>query len=593
MRIESPPFADAQRMPTALEPGELLVWEVLRSELPEEWEIYREPYVNGKRPDFAVMHPGCGVVLIEVKDSPFAGEARAYVKRHVERATKQAAGVRTRLRSCVPILQRLSWVELRTVVVYPFADVGSWSLNSDTVVCGGETAWAKLLIGEIRKSEQFAGSSKFDEDLAEEIRRWFVEPEVAREQRVPIVLDSSQREIALNEDGLRRRRVRGVSGSGKSETLVARAIEISRGGDETAVLVICFNLVLVNYLSDRLRAYGRQEGVTWGRVTVLNWHTWAGEATGAAWKQLCRSHDGSVDSDESQLKDLPDLGTAVEAHLKRCKRSSLDLYDAVLVDEAQDLPPSCIRALQQVLKDPESGELLVAADFAQDIYRFGDDWSQHAYSGLGFSGRWKRLECSHRLPVALAEIVRWYQESERLDVESSWDETGVPEQLSLAAPRLQWVQLRRGDQITEAVNRARDEMFRSDAGYDADSASWADLVIACSSKAGGSLIAESLRRQGLTVSDTFADSVPAERVKKTRLYKGAAAIKVTTPHSLKGLSVTRYILVLDEGAGAHPEMVLSAISRLKAREFSTAMTVICADESLRGLGQRFPMRTGL
>jgi hypothetical protein len=578
-------------MPTALEPGELLVWEVLRSELPEEWEIYREPYVNGKRPDFAVMRAGCGVVLIEVKDSPFVGSARRHVERHVGCARKQAVGVRTRLCSCVPRLNQLSWVELRTVVVYPFADVGIWESGREQVLCSGEMSWAVSLIDEIRKSEQSAGSSKFDEDLAEEIRRWFVEPEMAREQRVPIRLDPSQREIAINVDGQQRRRVRGVSGSGKSETLVARAIELSRGGGGQAVLVICFNLVLVNYLSDRLRAYGRQEGVAWDRVTVLNWHAWAGEATGAAWKQMCHSRD--LHSDVAQLRDPPELGMKVEAYLKQCQRSELDLYDAVLVDEGQDLPPSCIRALQQVLKDPEHGELLVAADFAQDIYGRGADWSQQVYSGLGFSGRWKRLESSHRLPAALVEIVRWYQESERLDVESSWDELSVPEQLSLAAPRLQWVQLRRGDEITEAVNRARDEMFRSDGGYDADSASWADLVIACSSKADGSLVAESLRGQGLNVSDTFADSVPAERVKKTRLYKGAAAIKVTTPHSLKGLSVTRYILVLDEGAGGHPEMVLSAISRLKAREFSTAMTVICADETLRGLGQRFPMQAGL
>ena len=47
MRIESPPFSDVDRMPTSLEPGELLVWEVLRNELPEEWDIYREPYVSG------------------------------------------------------------------------------------------------------------------------------------------------------------------------------------------------------------------------------------------------------------------------------------------------------------------------------------------------------------------------------------------------------------------------------------------------------------------------------------------------------------------------------------------------------------------
>ena len=122
MSIESPPVADVDRRPTSLAPGELLVWEVLRNQHPEAGSV-REPYVSGKRPDFAVMRHACGMVLIEVKDSPFLDSTSEVISEHVARSVTQVDRVRARLKAVIPAYSGLSdYVELKTVVVYPFLD---------------------------------------------------------------------------------------------------------------------------------------------------------------------------------------------------------------------------------------------------------------------------------------------------------------------------------------------------------------------------------------------------------------------------------------------------------------------------------------
>jgi hypothetical protein len=580
-------------MPASLEPGELLVWEVLRNELPEEWDIYREPYVNGKRPDFAVMRHECGVVLIEVKDSPFLDSTSEVINRHAARSVKQVNRVRSRLKAVIPAYSGLSdYVELKTVVVYPFfnedIDPGQ---RGQSVFSGPE--WAQRLVDEIRTAEKTAKTSKFDDEVERETRHWFVEPEFSLEQRVLIKLDNSQEEIAMPDEHVARRRVRGVAGSGKTETLVARAIEIARD-PERRILVICFNIVLVNYLLDRLRARARVEQVDMSGVAVLNWHAWAKETMMHSapdgferWKTISRpAADGSTEDEQ-----LAVLGREVSGWLNGADRKNLELYDAVLIDEGQDIAPSCVLALQQVLKNSAECELLLMADAAQDIYQRGRDWTQEAYEGLNFRGPWKQLKVSHRIPYELAEILGWYQDTTAEPVYTSWHELQDRPRLEFAVPRLRWIQVSESSGVVGAAVQAIRLLYEASDRDDAGIASWADLVVACSTKSDGVKVAAALRADGYEVTDTFSEQ--NDRVKKTRFYKGASAIKVTTIHSIKGLSVTQYVLILGDGSGMNPSLVLTGLSRLKAREYSTAMTVVCHDQTLASLGEQFPHREGI
>ena len=63
------------------------------------------------------------MVLIEVKDSPFLDSTSEVISEHVARSVTQVDRVRARLKAVIPAYSGLSdYVELKTVVVYPFLD---------------------------------------------------------------------------------------------------------------------------------------------------------------------------------------------------------------------------------------------------------------------------------------------------------------------------------------------------------------------------------------------------------------------------------------------------------------------------------------
>lgn len=48
--------------------GELALAKFLDQNLPNRWEIYVQPYLNGDRPDIVILHPNIGMMIFEVKD---------------------------------------------------------------------------------------------------------------------------------------------------------------------------------------------------------------------------------------------------------------------------------------------------------------------------------------------------------------------------------------------------------------------------------------------------------------------------------------------------------------------------------------------
>ena len=61
----SPDRCDLPLLKPPLQPGERLVFEFFDQLLPVEWEIYLQPFLNGQRPDFVLLHPEKGVAVFE------------------------------------------------------------------------------------------------------------------------------------------------------------------------------------------------------------------------------------------------------------------------------------------------------------------------------------------------------------------------------------------------------------------------------------------------------------------------------------------------------------------------------------------------
>jgi len=103
--------------------------------------------------------------------------------------------------------------------------------------------------------------------------------------------------------------------------------------------------------------------------------------------------------DEQNLFDWADLAGLVEKHCPQ-----LPQYDVVIVDEAQDLPPSDLHLLTKLLPDYQGHRsLTLLADPAQSIYYRGIPWKD---AGINIQGRTRILAKNYRNSVEILEAAR-------------------------------------------------------------------------------------------------------------------------------------------------------------------------------------------
>jgi superfamily I DNA/RNA helicase/mRNA-degrading endonuclease RelE of RelBE toxin-antitoxin system len=106
--------------------------------------------------------------------------------------------------------------------------------------------------------------------------------------------------------------------------------------------------------------------------------------------------------------------------------SEPQLYDAVIIDEAQDLSPSVLRFLIQLCKQPN--RLFITADANQSIYGSSFRWGE-VHESLKFVGRTGILKVNHRTTQEIGEAAYAYLQEGTLDkddIERLYIHTGPP-----------------------------------------------------------------------------------------------------------------------------------------------------------------------
>ena len=63
-RVVSPPALELEKLRQPLTQGEQEVFDYFNDNLPEGWEIYIQPHMNGLRPDFVLLHERAGIVVV-------------------------------------------------------------------------------------------------------------------------------------------------------------------------------------------------------------------------------------------------------------------------------------------------------------------------------------------------------------------------------------------------------------------------------------------------------------------------------------------------------------------------------------------------
>jgi hypothetical protein len=350
--------------------SERKVFEELRDQLAEEWEAFhsaswidRDP-VEGARSgeiDFVLCHPDQPLLCLEVKgggiDSrhgewyrtepdgtreripdPF-GQALDH-RYDLERLLKKAPG----WNSGTPLMGHALVLPFKSVHQLALAPDAPREIAIDRVVAYHRGARDK------RALPGPDGVAAVRDLLVPQVEiRVPMAAEFLEEEEALILLTAEQSMLLARMRRDPRMVIRGCAGSGKTMLGVEHAKRLAAEGKR--VLLVCFNRAL----RDHLRNTSAQKG-----LTIQNFHALCRQLASEAKLKLPSYPEGEAPQ-RYWDEELPDA--LVEAIGKLGDR-----FDAILVDEAQDLSNDWLAALLCTLRDENNDPVWLFMDDNQRVY---------------------------------------------------------------------------------------------------------------------------------------------------------------------------------------------------------------------------------
>ena len=176
-------------------------------------------------------------------------------------------------------------------------------------------------------------------------------PEQAPLPSIIKVMDLQQ-ELLARSLGDGHRVIHGVAGSGKTMILGYRSIHLAQASSKP-ILVLCYNKALAQRLNQLMQERGLQD-----KVQVHSFLAWCRSMLLAYNMDLPKNTQADFFAQlATRTMDAVDKG-----HIPRAQ------YAAILIDEGQDFEAHWYRLVVQML-DPETNNLLVLYDDAQSIYK--------------------------------------------------------------------------------------------------------------------------------------------------------------------------------------------------------------------------------
>lgn len=548
-------------------PGERRLAERLEARLDDDYLVWYDVPVGPQRahPDFVVLHPGRGLLVLEVKDWRLDSVRHAtrqsweilaqglpkQVINPIEQARHYAHQVVDALARDPQLVQgagahrgalTFPWsygVVFTRITRQQFDAAGlTQAIEANRVICADEMTEAiEPEDLQSRLWDMFPRLSRGLLTLPQIDRvRWILFPEVriaaqpglfddtgdAAPPELMRVMDLQQEQLARSlGDG--HRVIHGVAGSGKTLILACRAEQLAQGASpERPVLLLCYNEALARRLDALMEARGLG-----GRVVVRHFHKWC--------RQLLVSYGQALPPQGPALFD--DMVARV---IRAVERGLIPTgqYRAVLVDEGHDFQPAWLKLVVQMV-DPASDSLLLLYDDAQSIYgsQRGRGFSFRSV-GIQARGRTTVLKVNYRNTRQVLELARRVAAGLLGGGEGVTDDDGIPQLQPVCAgregPAPQIIRL----------PTLRDEAVRVVqllAAAHEQGTPWAEMAILCRRHAVMEACAVALRQRKL----------PHQVRKGAGDYDPCAdSIKVMTMHACKGLE---FSLVALPGIGQMPE----------------------------------------
>jgi hypothetical protein len=198
------------------------------------------------------------------------------------------------------------------------------------------------------------------------------------------VMDLQQEQLARSiGDG--HRVIHGVAGSGKTMILGYRAEYLAQASTASSkpILILCFNEPLGVKLHSVMHAKGLGD-----RVHVRHFHKWCRDQL-VAFGQTLPANNMPVDAKMADM--VQRVITAVDR-----KQIPSGQYQAVLIDEGHDFAPEWLKLVTQMV-DPTTNSLLLLYDDAQSIYERARS-KQFSFKSVGVQaqGRTTILKINYR-----------------------------------------------------------------------------------------------------------------------------------------------------------------------------------------------------
>ncbi|NGP46763.1 AAA family ATPase [Bacillaceae bacterium SIJ1] len=410
--------------------GERILFHTLKKYLDDDYIVYYEPDINGKRPDFLIIGPYLGLLVLEVKDYTLTtlhclnqdewtinskSDGLVTVKSPLKQAREYMFLIQNLLKKdrnlthqdgkylgklkfpCGfgTVFTRLTQTQCIKADLYEVIDP-TFLLTRDEIDPDQEHFSEEHLIEKLLN--MFIIPFRLKEPISsEEINaiRYHLFPEVriSREfkQEAPYrdqlllslhhleTMDLHQEKLA-KQLGDKNRLIRGVAGSGKTLILASRARLMKQQHPDWNILILCYNISLSRSIEAMVRAKMEEPTDLFEAaidteermkgITVKNFHEWLQQ---------------DLRISEAQL---PVILKKLES-----KETILPKYDAVLIDEGQDFKSDWLKLVSLLLNE-ETYSMLLVEDRAQTIYQRGRNYLQH--TGLDFRGRSKILQINYR-----------------------------------------------------------------------------------------------------------------------------------------------------------------------------------------------------
>lgn len=551
--------------------GERRVAERLEQKLDADYLLWYDVAVGPRHqhPDFVVMHPRRGILILEVKDFRLSTLIQANkqtwdihgelgpktIPNPLEQARQYAHQVVNALERDPQLVQpegrhqgklAFPWsygVVLPNITRAQFDKAElAHAIEPHRVICQdemGEQVEPEALQSRLWDMFPFMMGGVMSLPQMDRVR-WIMFPEVRVQVTGELFDDSDEaaelpsimRVMDLQQEQLARslgdghRVIHGVAGSGKTMLLGYRAEHLAKAQTAASkpILILCYNEPLARQIARVMAAKGIAD-----RVHAVHFHKWCRQQL-VAYGQDLPPQNLSWDA------FFEDMVQRVITGVDR-KQIPSGQYQAVLIDEGHDFAPEWLKLITQMV-DPDTNSLLVLYDDAQSIYDRTQKSKNFSFKSVGIQaqGRTTILKINYRNTRQILQTASLVA-ADLLTAEDK-DDDGVPLLKPVScgrdgeAPLIVRLPTLREEvaQVAELLATAHRE------GH-----AWADMAILCRHHSEMDMCAEFLRKRKLPHQ--------LRRNSSSVFDPAHDSIKVMTLHVSKGLEFPVVALV---GAGRMP-----------------------------------------